>query len=108
MARSIAGSLCFALLHGGRQVGFARVVTDRATFAYLCDVYVLEEHRGRGLGKWLVEEVRAHPDLQGLRRIVLVTKDAHGLYAGLGFQAPANPAGYMEIVVPGLYNRTRS
>jgi GNAT superfamily N-acetyltransferase len=108
VARSIACSLCFALFHAERQVGFARVVTDRATFAYLCDVYVLEEHRGRGLGKWLVEEVRAHRDLQGLRRFALVTKDAHRLYAGMGFQAPANPAGYMEIVVPGLYNRTRA
>jgi GNAT superfamily N-acetyltransferase len=105
VARSIASSLCFGLFHAERQVGFARVVTDRATFAYLCDVYVLEEHRGRGLGKWLVEELRSHPDLQGLRRFLLVTKDAHSLYAGLGFQPPANPAGFMEIVVPGLYKR---
>lgn len=104
--RSIANSLCFALLDGERQVGFARVVTDRATFAYLCDVYVLEEWRGRGLGKWLVEEVKAHPDLQGLRRFVLVTKDAHALYACLGFQTLANPAGFMEIAVPGIYKRT--
>ena len=107
VARSIANSLCFALLHAERQVGFARVVTDRATFAYLCDVYVLEEHRGRGLGNWLVEEARAHPDLQGLRRFLLVTKDAHSLYAGLGFQPPANPAGFMEIAVPGLYEAGR-
>jgi GNAT superfamily N-acetyltransferase len=104
--RSIANSLCFALFDGERQVGFARVVTDRATFAYLCDVYVLEQWRGRGLGKWLVEEVRAHPDLQGLRRFVLVTKDAHPLYASLGFQTLANPAGFMEIAVPGLYKRS--
>lgn len=104
--RSITSSLCFALFDGERQVGFARVVTDRATFAYLCDVYVLEEWRGRGLGKWLVEEVRAHPDLQGLRRFVLVTKDAHSLYGSLGFQPLANPAGFMEIAVPGIYNRS--
>jgi GNAT superfamily N-acetyltransferase len=103
--RSIANSLCFALFDGERQVGFARVVTDRATFAYLCDVYVLEECRGRGLGKWLVEEVGAHPDLQGLRRFVLVTKDAHSLYASLGFQPLAKPAGFMEIAVPGIYKR---
>jgi len=103
--RSIANSLCFALFDGERQVGFARVVSDRATFAYLCDVYVLEEYRGRGLGRWLVEEVRAHPDLQGLRRIVLVTKDAHSLYASLGFQTLANPAGFMEIAVPDIYKR---
>ena len=103
--RCIANSLCFALFAGERQVGFARVVTDRATFAYLCDVYVLEGCRGRGLGKWLVEEVSAHPDLQGLRRFVLVTRDAHSLYASLGFQALANPAGFMEIAVPGIYKR---
>jgi GNAT superfamily N-acetyltransferase len=103
--RSIANSLCFAIFDGDRQVGFARVVTDRATFAYLCDVYVLEECRGRGLGTWLVEQVCAHPDLQGLRRFVLVTRDAHPLYARLGFQAIANPAGFMEIVVPGIYKR---
>ena len=105
VARSIASSLCFGLFHDERQVGFARVITDSATFAYLCDVYVLEEHRGRGLGKWLVEQLRSHPDLQGLRRFLLVTKDAHSLYAGLGFQPPANPEGFMEIAVPGLYKR---
>lgn len=103
--RSIENSLCFALFDGDRQVGFARVVTDRATFAYLCDVYVIEDHRGRGLGKWLLEQVSAHPDLQGLRRFVLVTKDAHPLYARLGFQPLANPAGFMEIAVPGIYKR---
>jgi GNAT superfamily N-acetyltransferase len=103
--RCIAGSLCFAVLDGDRQVGFARVVTDRATFAYLCDVYVLEECRGQGLGRWLVEEVGAHPDLQGLRRFVLVTRDAHALYARHGFRPLANPTGFMEIAVPGIYKR---
>src|SRR5262249_49356968 len=80
LCRAIAGSLCFGVYKDGRQVAFARVISDRATFAYLCDVYVLEEHRGKGLAKWLMEAVTAHPDLQGLRRFVLVTRDAHGLY----------------------------
>lgn len=103
VARAIAGSLAFGLFDGARQIGFARAVTDRATFAYLADVYVLEEYRGRGLGKWLTETVLSHPELQGLRRWVLVTRDAHRLYAGFGFTPPANPAGYMEIARPGIY-----
>ena len=103
--RSLLGSLAFGLFHGGRQVGLARVVTDRATFAYLCDVYVLEEHHGRGLGRWLIETVMAHPDLQGLRRFSLVTRDAHALYSAFGFSALASPDGHMEIVRPGLYLR---
>jgi ribosomal protein S18 acetylase RimI-like enzyme len=94
---SLAASLCFGLYDGPRQIGLARVITDRATFGYLCDVYVLEEYRGRGLGKWLMEAVIAHPDLQGLRRLVLVTRDAHGLYRGFGFQPLGRPEGYMEI-----------
>ena len=88
VATSIANSLCFGLFDGDTQVGFARVVTDRATYAYLCDVYVLETHRGQGLGKWLIETVMAHPDLQGLRRFQLVTRDAHGLYRRHGFPWP--------------------
>ncbi|MBX9626002.1 MAG: GNAT family N-acetyltransferase [Gemmataceae bacterium] len=103
--RAVAGSLCFGLYHGPDQVGFARVVTDRATFAYLCDVYVLEAHRGRGLGKWLMAYVIAHPDLQGLRRFVLVTKDAHDLYRPFGFGPAVHPDRYMEIARPGLYLR---
>lgn len=103
MAKAIANSLCFGLFDGGEQVGLARVVTDRATFAYLCDVYVLETHRGRGLGKWLVETVIAHPDLQGLRRFQLVTRDAHGLYSRHGFDTPANPERHMEIFRHGMY-----
>jgi len=103
--KSIANSLCFGVFDGGSQVGFARVVTDRATFAYLCDVYILESHRGRGLGKWLIETVMAHPDLQNLRRFQLVTRDAHGLYAPHGFAAPADPQWQMEIFRPGLYQR---
>ena len=89
VAKAIAGSLCFGLVDGGRQVGFARVITDRATYAYLCDVYVLEEDQGRGLGTWLMREVMTHPDLQGLRRFGLVTRDAHGLYEKL--DSPRSP-----------------
>jgi GNAT superfamily N-acetyltransferase len=103
MARAIANSLCFGLFDGANQVGFARVVTDRSTYAYLCDVYVLESHRARGLGKWLMEAVMAHPDLQGLRRFQLVTRDAHGLYERHGFDTPADPERHMEIFRHGMY-----
>lgn len=103
VARSIEGSLGFGLFDRDRQVGFARIISDRATFAYLCDVYVLEEHRGKGLSKWLMEVVVSHPDLQGLRRFFLATRDAHGLYARYGFTPPAKPATFMEITRPGLY-----
>jgi GNAT superfamily N-acetyltransferase len=103
MARAVANSLCFGLFDGANQIGFARVVTDRATFAYLCDVYVLESHRGRGLGKWLMETVMAHPGLQGLRRFQLVTRDAHGLYSRYGFEAPSSPDRHMEIFRHGMY-----
>lgn len=106
VARAMSGSLCFGLLHAGAQVGFARAVTDRATFAYMADVYVLEEHRGRGLGKWLVEVMLAHPDLQGLRRFMLGTRDAHGLYSQLGFAPLARPEIFMEISRPNLYVKT--
>jgi len=82
--RSIEGSLCFGVYDGERQVGFARVVTDHATFAWLCDVFVLESHRGRGLGKWLIECVVAHPDLQGMLLVLLATRDAHELYRRYG------------------------
>jgi GNAT superfamily N-acetyltransferase len=105
VALAIANSLCFGLFDGPTQVGFARVVTDRATFAYLCDVYVLESHRGRGLGKWLIDTVMAHRDLQGLRRFQLVTRDAHGLYARHGFAAPEYPERHMEIFRHGMYLR---
>lgn len=103
--RSIDGSLCFALLDGARQVGFARVVSDRATIAYLGDVYVLPEYRGKGLGKWLVKCVMSHPDLQGLRRWILVTLDAHELYRPHGFTALARPVGYMELHNPVVYRK---
>jgi GNAT superfamily N-acetyltransferase len=103
--RSIGNSLCFGVFDDDRQVGFARVVTDRATYAYLADVFVLEPHRGRGLSKWLLECVLAHPDLQGLRRWQLATRDAHGLYARYGFEPPADPANLMEIRRPEVYRR---
>lgn len=97
IARSLASSLCFGVYHGAAQVGLARVVTDYATFAWLCDVFVLEAHRGQGLGKWLIATVTAHPDLAGLRRFVLATRDAHGLYSQYGFTPLAAPDRWMEI-----------
>ena len=103
VVKAVRNSLCFGLFDGSAQIGLARVVTDRATYAYLCDVYVLETHRGRGLGKWLIETVMAHPDLQGLRRFQLVTRDAHGLYSRHGFAAPVNPERHMEIFKHGMY-----
>lgn len=106
--RCLQGSLCFGVFHEGAQVAFARVVTDRASFAYLCDVYVLEEYRGRGLAKWLLQAVTARPDLQGLRRFTLATRDAHGLYAQFGFKPPQKPDMLMEIVRPGLYLQRQS
>lgn len=101
--RAVANSLCFAVLHGKAQIGFARVVTDSATFAYLCDVYILEEHRGKGLGKWLMECVMGHPGLQGLRRFSLATRDAHVLYRQFGFRDLGNPDAAMEILRPDVY-----
>jgi GNAT superfamily N-acetyltransferase len=101
--RAIGNSLCIALRDEQGQVGFARVVTDRTTFAYLCDVYVLDAHRGRGLATWMIETLLAHPDLQGLRRFMLFTRDAHALYSGHGFAPLATPQRGMEIVRPGLY-----
>lgn len=101
--KSIRNSLCFGLYDGDAQVGFARVITDRATFAYLADVFVLPSHRGRGLAVWLTEVIRAHPELQGLRRWMLATRDAHALYRRSGFQALEDPARFMEIVDRGVY-----
>jgi GNAT superfamily N-acetyltransferase len=103
--RSIAGALCFGLYENGRQVGFARVITDRATFAYLADVFVLESHRGRGLAAWLMETILAHPDVQGLRRWMLLTRDAHPLYRKVGFTDLAHPERVMERVDAGVYER---
>lgn len=102
----IEGSLNFGLYaDGGRQAGLARIITDYATFAYVCDVFVLDEYRGRGLGVWLMECVAAHPRLQGLRRWMLGTKDAHALYEKTGFTAPAAPERWMEKADPDVYKR---
>jgi len=103
--RSIEGALCFGVYDGEAQVGFARVITDRATFAYLADVFVLESHRGRGIASWLMEVVMGHPDLQGLRRWILMTRDAHGLYEKFGFRPIADPSRCMEIVDREIYDR---
>ncbi len=94
--RSIKHSLNFGVYDGERQIGFARVVTDHATFAYLCDVFIHEEYRGHSLGKWMMECVMAHPDLQGLRRWSLATRDAHGLYQQFGFTELSDPSLWME------------
>lgn len=101
--RSIDNAICFGVFDGDRQVGFARVITDRATYAYIGDVFILESHRGRGLSKLLMKAIMVHADLQGLRRWSLVTTDAHGLYRHFGFRALDNPERYMEIVNPDVY-----
>ncbi len=96
MQKAIEHSLCFGVYDGSQQVGFSRVVTDCATFAWLCDVFILESHRGRGLGKWMIETVSAHPDLQGRRLFVLATRDAHELYRRYGgFQPLDSPERWM-------------
>jgi GNAT superfamily N-acetyltransferase len=101
--RSIRGSLCFGVYDGPAQVGFARVISDCATFAYLADVFVLESHRGRGLAKWLMACIKGHPGLQGLRRWSLATRDAHGLYRQFGFDTPGDPKVSMEMVDRNVY-----
>jgi GNAT superfamily N-acetyltransferase len=102
--RSIGNSICFGMYRGAEQAGFARVVTDKAAIAYLADVFVLPAHRGGGLGKWLIETVLAHPDLQGLRRFFLGTADAHSLYERYGFR-PVDPGRMMER--PSQHNKLR-
>jgi GNAT superfamily N-acetyltransferase len=101
--RSIEHSLNFGLFQNDQQVGFARVITDYTTFAYLADVFVLEPFRGRGLSKWLMQVIVAHPDLQGLRKWVLFTRDAHGLYRQVGYTSLANPERAMERNFPNIY-----
>jgi len=99
--KSIENSLCFGIYDGGdRQVGFARVITDYAVFAYLADVFILEAYRGRGLAKWLMACIVSHPELQNLRRWMLATKDAHGLYAQYGFNPLSKPERFMEASQP--------
>jgi GNAT superfamily N-acetyltransferase len=103
--RSMENSLCFGIFDGPAQVGFARVITDRATYAYIGDVFIVESHRGRGLGKRLMQAIMEHPELQGLRRWSLVTRDAHGLYEQFGFTPLASPERYMELYCPEVYKR---
>ena len=98
--RAFANSLVFGLYDGEKQIGLARVVSDYAVFAYLCDVFIHEEYRAHGLGKWLIETVMNHPDLQGLRRWTLATSDAHGLYRQFGWDDLQNPDKWMEILRP--------
>jgi GNAT superfamily N-acetyltransferase len=104
--RCIEGSLCFGVYKGDQQVGFARVITDSATYAYLADVFIDEAERGKGLSKWLVEVILKHPELQGLRRFELRTRDAHGLYAQFGFKPIDNPDNYMSIAFPNVYKQS--
>ena len=104
VARSIEHSLCFGAYRESSQIGFARVVTDYATFAYLADVFVIENARGRGVSKLLMDAIVAHPRLQGLRRWMLATRDAHGLYARYGFEPLAAPERFMEIHRPAIYD----
>lgn len=103
VARAVENSVCVGAYYEGRQVGFARMVTDRATFAYLADVYVLEEHRGNGLSRRMLEDLLQLPELQGLRRMMLATRDAHALYEKFGFTALAAPARFMERHNPNAY-----
>jgi GNAT superfamily N-acetyltransferase len=99
---AIDNSMCFGVYKDGIQAGFARVVTDKATFAYLCDVFILPAYRGVGLSKWLVQTIMADPELQGLRRWSLATLDAHGLYQQFGFKEINNPERWMQIFTPYL------
>jgi GNAT superfamily N-acetyltransferase len=102
--RSVEHSLCFGLYQGGNFVGFARMITDITSFAYMADVFILREHRGKGLSKWMLQSILEHPDLQGLRRIMLATRDAHGLYARFEFKPLDAPERYMQRHRPDIYN----
>lgn len=103
--KAAENSLTFAVLAGETQVGYARIISDYATFAYLADVYILEAHRARGLSKWLIETIMNHPQLQGLRRWTLATRDAHGLYAQFGWKPLASPPSWMELHNPDVYKK---
>jgi GNAT superfamily N-acetyltransferase len=106
--RSIKGSLCFSVVYLNHQVGFARVITDEATFAYLADVFIDENFRGKGLSKWLMEVIMTYPTLQGLRRFLLATRDAHELYKQFGFEHLKNADRWMEIHKPNIYKQNQS
>jgi GNAT superfamily N-acetyltransferase len=101
--KSIQNSLCFGAFMGDQQVGFARAITDFATMAYIADVFVVPDHRGRGVSKMLMRAIVEHPELQGLRRLLLATQDAHGLYAQFGFQALTHPEYFMSVHNPDVY-----
>lgn len=103
--RSIQNALCFGVYLNERQVGFARVISDFATFAYVADVFVVPEHRSHGIAKRLMGAIVEHRDLQGLRRFLLATRDAHGLYAQFGFEPLAHPEHFMTVHKPDLYRR---
>ena len=103
--RSVENSICFGIYHGQQQIGFARIISDLATFAYLADVFMLQSYRGRKLSRWLMECIVRHPDLQGLRRWMLATRDVHGLYAKFGFTAVRSPETWMERHDPEVYTR---
>jgi GNAT superfamily N-acetyltransferase len=98
LARALKNSLCFALIEGTRQIGLARVITDYVTYAYLCDVYIVEERRRQGLGSWLIRCVMEHPDLKSLKRVALITHDAQPFYLGLDFDFTSHPDCYMERI----------
>lgn len=107
LERGLRHSLCFGVYEGSRQVGFGRAITDRATYAYVADVFVIESHRGRGLAKLFMRALMGHPELQGLRRWALVTGDAHELYRQFGFTALTHPERHMEIHHPDIYKGPR-
>ena len=103
VATAIENSLCFGVYNGAEQIGFARVITDYATIAYLGDVYILEKERGKGLSKWLMETIMSHSSLQGLRRWILLTGDAHELYNKFGWTNIADPTKWMEVHNKNVY-----
>ncbi len=105
--RSIEGAVCFGMFDGDKQIGFARVITDKATFGYLADVFIDEAYRGRGLGKWLMEVIMGHPELQGFRSWQLGTKDAHGLYAQFGFKPLDEPERMMRKPNSDVYRKNQ-
>jgi GNAT superfamily N-acetyltransferase len=103
--KSIEGSICFGVYEGKKQIGFARLVTDSATFAYLADVFIDENYRGKGLGKWLMKIILEHESTKGLRRLMLATRDAHGLYRQFGFSPLTNTERWMHIHNPDVYKQ---
>jgi GNAT superfamily N-acetyltransferase len=101
--RALQTSFCFGVYEGDRQVGFARVITDFATFAYVCDFFIVESHRGRGLAKWLISSILECPDIRSLQRTCIVTAEAHGLYRQMGFMGVQRPDAYLELVNKDAY-----